>query len=264
MHTPAPRSLWLVPGRALLTRGECGEHGEEESRGGRGGPAGANPGRRVSGAGGSRRGRRRLLAGESCPYADGNCKYPPGECGEGCRGPRGRAAARVGASERERELPRALGGADRHAGRPAGPGGPLRVPSPGSAPPPNPLPPRPARSRLRLPAPAARRLHRRSSAAPSSSLPSPPLAIAPFSAPSPAARPDYRGERRGEPFGEPRNPRSPPRRRPRAGGVRAPLPSCCSERTAYSLRALPGLRNPSARPKEAFLNGWLLGVGREM
>lgn len=36
MHTPAPSSLWLVPGRAPLTRGECGEDGEEQSRGGEG------------------------------------------------------------------------------------------------------------------------------------------------------------------------------------------------------------------------------------
>lgn len=61
MHTPAPRSLWLVPGRAPLTRGECGEDGED-SPGGRGGPARANPGRRVPGAGGGWRGRRPLLA----------------------------------------------------------------------------------------------------------------------------------------------------------------------------------------------------------
>lgn len=61
MHTPAPRSLWLVPGRAPLTRGECGEDGEE-SRGGRGGPARANPGPRVRGAGGGWSGWRPPLA----------------------------------------------------------------------------------------------------------------------------------------------------------------------------------------------------------
>lgn len=61
MHTPAPRSLWLVPGRAPLTRGECGEDGEK-SRGGRGGPAGANPGPRVRGAGGGWSGWRPPLA----------------------------------------------------------------------------------------------------------------------------------------------------------------------------------------------------------
>lgn len=230
MHTPAPRSLWLVPGRALLTRGECGEHGEEESRGGRGGPAGANPGRRVSGAGGSRRGRRRLLAGESCPYADGNCKYPPGECGEGCRGPRGRAAARVGASERERELPRALGGADRHAGRPAGPGGPLRVPSPGSAPPPQPAPssPRPQ------PAPAP---------GPCREAPPPQVFRRPLLLPSqPAAR--------DRPLLSPQ-PRCPPRLPRRAPGRAvwgAPEPAVATAAAA------PGWRRPGASSL------WLLGA----
>lgn len=120
------------------------------------------------------------------PYADGNCKYPPGECRVGCPGPCDRAVERVGTSVR---VSVSVNGSDRSAGLtvtlegPAVPGS-LHVPSSGSAPPPlQQLPPRPAR--LLLPAPTARRLYSRSSAAPSSSLPYRPLAIAPFSPPPP-------------------------------------------------------------------------------
>lgn len=99
MHTPAPRSLWLVPGRAPLTRGECGEDGED-SPGGRGGPARANPGRRVPGAGGGWRGRRLLLAlRKLAPRQMATVSTRLGDggrrCSGRCRGPQDRAVARA-------------------------------------------------------------------------------------------------------------------------------------------------------------------------
>lgn len=72
MHTPAPRSLWLVPERAPLTRGECGEDTRRESRGG------GEGGRREPRPEGAR--SLRLLEGAAAaagwkkvaPHADGN------------------------------------------------------------------------------------------------------------------------------------------------------------------------------------------------
>lgn len=238
MYTPAPRSLWLVPGRAPLTRGECGEDGED-SPGGRGGPARANPGRRVPGARGGWRGRRPLLAGRKlAPRQMATVSTRLGGRGGGAADDGGdpaiarwRGLGSERASEPECELLRAIGEADRHVGWAArGQASPLGVPLLGlraSSPPPAALsPPRPApgpysaaprppvlRRPLPLPSqPAARDLP-----------PQPPPA--PTLPPHPAARSNYHGERRGQPFGEPRNPRSPPRRRPGAGGVRAPLSS---------------------------------------
>lgn len=164
---------------------------------------------------------------------------------------RGGAGGNECASERECERVRSLGGVDRHVGGAGGARQPSRPLLGFRASPLQQLPPRPAR--LRLPAPTARRLYRWSSAAPSSSHPCRPLAIAPFYPPYPAVRSDYRGEYRGEPFGEPRNPRLPPRRQPRAGDVRAPLSS--SRRTALLAAFLPclGSGNPVYTPKRYFL-----------
>ncbi|XP_070327222.1 POLG alternative reading frame [Odocoileus virginianus] len=190
MYAPAPRSLWLVPGRAPLTRGECGEDGED-SPGGRGGPARANPGRRVPGARGGWRGRRPLLAGRKlAPRQMATVSTRLGAWGVRrtmAGTPRSRGGAVLGASVR---VSLSVSGCERSARLTvtlAGPPGARQArsasPSSGSAPPPllQQLSPRPAR----LPAPTARRLDRRSSAAPSPSLPSPPLAISPPPAPHP-------------------------------------------------------------------------------
>lgn len=148
--------------------------------------------RRAEGGGEGRAGRReprpkgarnrRLLEGAAAAAglekvatsADGNCKYPPGGCGEGCWGPCDRAAARVGASVR---VSVSVSGCERSAGLtvtlagPAVPGSLLRVPLLQR------LPPCPAR--FLLAAPTARRLHSGSSAAPSPSPLSPSLSVAP-------------------------------------------------------------------------------------
>lgn len=257
MHTPATCSLWLVPGRAPLTRGECGED-REESRGGRGGPAGANPGPRVRGAGGGWRGRRPQLGRRKLPPLQMGTVSTPlgGGCSEGCQGPRDRALTRIGASVR---VIMSVSGCERSAGLtvtlagPAVPGSLLRVPLlPLRASPPSssPSPPRPA------PAPGP---YREAPLQPDlrRPLPLPSYPAAPdrpplFPPPNPAARSDYRGETRGESFGEPRNPRSPPRRRPRAGGVRAPLSSSLWDPATRGHLALPGLEKPNAYPKEGF------------
>lgn len=251
MHTPAPRSLWLVPGRAPLTRGECGEDREEESRGGRGGPAGANPGRRVRGTGGGWRGRRPLLAWRKLPpmqMATVSTRWGGRVCGEGCLGPRDRAVARVGASVR---VSVSVSECERSPGltvtlaEPAMPGSLLRVPLLQQ------LSPRPAR--FLLTAPTARLLYRGSSAAPSPSLLRPLLAIAPYSPPPTRVPAPTTAESAGESrLG------SPGTRGRHGGGGRGQaasrrLSSSGSDRTVRRLLALLGLQKPRAHPKEVFL-----------
>lgn len=160
-------------------------------------------------------------------------------CSGRCRGPQDRAVARgasvlvslsVSGCERSARLTVTL----------AGPPGarqvsPARRPPPGSEPLPRPHPPPPSSSLprpARLPAPTARRLDRRSSAAPLPSLPSPPLPIVSHHhpprllPPHPAARSNYHGElRESFPSGSSRNPSVATAAAARAGGVRAPLSS---------------------------------------
>lgn len=177
MHTPAPLSLWLVLGRAPLTRGECGED-SEESRGGRGGPAGANPGRRVRGARGGWRGRRPLPAWRKlAPLQMATVSTRLGGAAKGAGDP---AIARVGASVRASvSVSWCSAGLTVTLAGPAGPGSLLRVPLLGfcaSSP-----------SNSSLPAPPGSRsgpLQLSASTTgppppPPPSLPSPPLAIAP-------------------------------------------------------------------------------------
>ena len=229
MHTPAPLSLWLVLGRAPLTRGECGED-SEESRGGRGGPAGANPGRRVRGARGGWRGRRPLPAWRKlAPLQMATVSTRLGGAAKGAGDP---AIARVGASVRASvSVSWCSAGLTVTLAGPAGPGSLLRVPLLGfcaSSP-----------SNSSLPAPPGSRSRPLQLSASTTGPPPPPpppfparRSRSPPRPPYPAARSAYRGVRRGEPVGEPRNPRSPPRRRPGAGGVRAPLSSSRSHRRA--------------------------------
>lgn len=264
MQTPAPRSLWLVPGRAPLTRGECGEDGED-SPGGRGGPARANPRRRVPGAGGGWRGRRPLLARRKlAPRQMATVSTRLGGEGTGAADDAGdpaiarwRGLGSECASEPECERMRALGEADRHVSWAArGQASPLGVPLLGlraSSPSP------PSSSSLPAP-PGSRPLQRGASTAGPPPPPPPPFpARRSGSFPPNTTRPDSTPT--------PCCPLQLPRRAPGRAFRGAPEPAVATAAAARGWRrpgasflaaariavlAPPRLASPSAHSKEVF------------
>lgn len=182
------------------------------------------------------------------PYADGNCKYPPGVCAEGCRGPRDRALARVGACVRV-----SVSGCEHSAGLavtlavPAVPGSLLRAPSCNGF-----LAPRPAPVLCPHREAPLQRVFRRP--LPLLSQPAardrPPLPPTPLPTSTTA---ESAGESR---LGSPRT-----RGCHRGGGPRLAtsgrLFSSRADCTARHLLALLGLGKARAHPKEVFSYGWL-------